>query len=140
VILNVALTGLHLRRPSWQQVRHGAGIAAATASAAGWFLAAATVVGLGYGRHLAIILSAAVLLYAGYLIGVHRANAVWSERHRRVMEQVQLANSAQQRLAARHHAELSAYAEADRDPHRSRKDRFLNSRTRPGVGQPTKGN
>jgi hypothetical protein len=140
VILHIALSGLHLHKPAWQKVRHVAETAAVMASGAGWGVAAVTAVGSGYGRHVAVLLLAAVLIYVGYAVGAHRANAVWSARHRRVMEAVQRANSAQHRLTARHLAELSAYSAADREPHTSRKDRYLNSsRTRPGVGQPTKG-
>lgn len=135
--VHIAIPHLHL--PDWPRLRRVLEQTALAASSAGWACAAATVVGLGYGRHLTVVLSAAALLYAGYLAGAHRANAVWSARHRRVMEALQRSNSAQQREAARRRAELADYAEADRDPHTSRKDRYLNSRTRPGVGQPTKG-
>ena len=133
MILHIALSGLHFRKPAWQLVRQVAETAAVLSAGAGWGLAAVTAVGLGYGRHLAVLLFAAVLVYAGYAVGAHRANAVWAARHRRVMEAVQRANSAQHRLTARHLAELSAYSAADREPHTSRKDRHLNSTRRPSA-------
>lgn len=137
MILHIALSGLHFRKPARQLVRHVAETAAVLSAGTGWGLAAVTAVGLGYGRHLVVLLFAAVLVYAGYAVGAHRANAVWAARHRRVMEALQLANSAQQRDAARRRAELAGYAEADRHPYASRKDRHLNSTRRPAAAIPS---
>lgn len=131
--LHIAIPHPHL--PNWPRLRRILEQAAAVASVAGWTSGAVTAVGLGYGRHLTVLVSAAVLLYAGYAFGAHRASAAWSARHQRVMEALQRANSAQHRETARRLAELAAYAEADRDPHRSRKDRHLNSAHR-AVGVP----
>lgn len=126
--VHIAIPHLHL--PDWPRLRRILEQAAAVVSSTGWVCAAVTMVGLGYGRHLGAVAFAAGLLYAGYALGAHRANAVWSARHRRVMEAVQRANSAQHRETARRLAELSAYRDADRDPFRSRKDRHINDSRR----------
>lgn len=138
--VHIAIPHLHLPHPDWRRIRRYADTAAVVASGSGWVCAAVTVVGLGYGPHLAVLLSVAALLYVGHAVGAHRANAFWSARHRRVLEAFQRAQTAERQEIARRFAELSAYAEADRDPHRSRKDRYLNPRTHPGVGNLSKGN
>jgi hypothetical protein len=139
VILNIGLAGLHLHfpHPSRRQVRHAAERSAFAASCAGWVCVAVTAVGFGYGRLLAVTLTLTVVAYAGYLVGAHRANAVWSARHRRVLEALQRAQSATQRETARRLAELSVYAAADREPHMARKDRHVNrSHGRVPAGHP----
>lgn len=133
MILHIALSGLHLHKPAWRQIRQVAETAAVVASTAGWGLAAVTVVGLGYGLDLAVAVVLAAVGYGGYLVGAHRANTFWSARHRRVLEAFQRAQTAERQEAARRFAELSGYAAADREPYTSRKDRHLNSTRRPSA-------
>jgi hypothetical protein len=127
VSVHITLPRLHAPHLSRVQIHRAVDTAAIVAAGSGWTFAAITVVGLGYGPHLAAVLLLGAAVYLGYLVGAHRASRHLHAYYGRVLVGVQRVNSEQQQHAAREFAKLSAYAAADRDPHASRRDRHVNA-------------
>lgn len=127
VTVHIALSGLHLHRPSLAGLRRAARRAARGAATASLLATGVAVVVTGYGLHLVAVAVIAGSAYGGYLIGAHRTAAVLNARHQAVLEGVQRVNSAQQRETARRLAELAAYSAADQEPHKARRDRHFNA-------------